>query len=62
LQVKSTRSLARFNIGEMVKFPDNDGGTKTGRIVRLNKKTATINTADGQRWKVSPGFLKSAEP
>jgi hypothetical protein len=60
-QEKSTRSLARFNLGETVRFPDHEGGVKTGRIVRLNKKTATILTTDGQRWKVSPGFLKSAE-
>ena len=60
-QEKSTRSLARFNIGELVRFPDHEGGYKTGRIVRLNKKTATIHTKDGQCWKVSPGLLQSAE-
>jgi biotin-(acetyl-CoA carboxylase) ligase len=60
-QEKSTRSLSRFNLGESVRFPDHEGGVKTGRIVRLNKKTATILTTDGQNWKVSPGLLESAE-
>jgi hypothetical protein len=60
-QEKSTRSLARFNIGEMVKFPDREGIPKTGRIIRLNKKTATVLTTDNQQWNVSPGLLQSAE-
>ena len=60
-QEKSTRSMSRFNLGELVRFSDNDGRMKTGRIVRLNKKTASILTSDGQHWKVSPGLLQSAE-
>lgn len=60
-QEKSTRSLSRFNLGELVQFKDSDGRMKTGRIVRLNKKTASVLTSDGQHWKVSPGLLQSAE-
>jgi hypothetical protein len=60
-QEKSTRSLSRFNLGELVKFSDNDGRLKTGRIVRLNKKTASVLTSDGQHWNVSPGLLQTAE-
>jgi hypothetical protein len=60
-QEKSTKALSRFNLGETVCFPDHDGKEKTGRIVRLNKKTATIITTDGQHWKVSPSLLKSRE-
>jgi hypothetical protein len=60
-QEKSTRSLARFNLGESVGFPDHAGKMKMGRIIRLNKKTATILTMDGQRWKVSPGLLRSVD-
>ncbi len=60
-QEKSTRSLSRFNLGELVQFSDADGHMKTGRIVRLNKKTASILTSDGQHWKVSAGLLQSAE-
>lgn len=60
-QEKSTRSLSRFNLGEFVQFTNSDGHLKTGRIVRLNKKTASILTSDGQHWKVSPGLLQSAK-
>jgi len=60
-QEKSTLSLSRFNLGELVQFTDNAGRLKTGRIVRLNKKTASILTSDGQHWKVSPGLLQSAD-
>jgi len=60
-QEKSTRALSRFNLGELVRFNDSDGRLKTGRIVRLNKKTASILTSDGQHWKVSPGLLQIAE-
>ena len=60
-QEKSTRSLARFTLGELVQFTDSDGRLKTGRIVRLNKKTASILTSDGQHWKVSPSLLQSAQ-
>jgi hypothetical protein len=60
-QEKSTKALSRFNLGETVRFPDHDGREKTGRIIRLNKKTATIITTDGQNWKVSPTLLRSVE-
>jgi hypothetical protein len=60
-QEKSTRSMSRFNLGELVRFSDNDGRMKIGRIVRLNTKTTSILTSDVQHWKGSPGLLQSAE-
>ena len=60
-QEKSTRAMSRFNLGEEVRFTDHEGRIKTGRIVRLNKKTATIFTSDGQNWKVAPGLLRGME-
>lgn len=56
-QARSTVMLANFNVGDRVTFPTGAGGEKTGVIVRLNKKTASIATDDGQRWNVYPGFL-----
>jgi hypothetical protein len=41
-----------------VAFTTPDGHEKKGTIVKLNKKTASINTDDGQNWNVAPGFLK----
>jgi len=60
-QEKSTRAMSRFNLGEEVRFTDHDGRPKSGRIVRLNKKTATILTSDGQQWNVAPGLLNARE-
>jgi len=59
-QARSTAMLARFSIGDRVSFQSHSGERKTGTIVRLNKKTASIATDDGQQWNVHPGFLSSA--
>jgi len=59
-QARSTVMLANFNVGDRVRFPTGVGDEKTGVIVRLNKKTASIATDDGQRWNVHPGYLSSA--
>jgi hypothetical protein len=61
-QARSTVMLAQFNVGDRVSFQSPSGERKTGVIVRLNKKTASIATDDGQRWNVHPGFLAAAEP
>ena len=53
--------MGRFNIGERIEFEDHEGKKKTGIIVRLNKKTATILTSDGQHWNVAPGLLRGVE-
>ena len=60
-QEKSTRALYRFNLNESVRFFDHEGQVKTGRIMKLNKKTASILTSDGQYWKVSASLLQSVE-
>jgi hypothetical protein len=49
--------LAQFSVGDRVSFPSTCGERKLGVIVRLNKKTASIATDDGQHWNVHPGFL-----
>jgi hypothetical protein len=60
-QAKSTYEMAKFNIGELVQFEDNDGNTISGRVTKLNKKTISILTEDRQRWNVAPIFLRSVE-
>ncbi len=57
-QAKSTRLMAAFTIGDQVSFQNTDGRTIQGVVRRLNKKTVSIDTADGHRWNVSPGFLR----
>lgn len=39
-------------------FTLKDGSVKTGVIMRLNKKTASVITDDQQQWKVSPHYLR----
>lgn len=56
-QARSTTMLARFSLGDRVSFPTNSGERKAGVVVRLNKKTASICTDDGQHWNVHPSFL-----
>ncbi len=56
-QKKSTDQMMRFNIGERVQFMDSYGVKKSGIIIRLNKKTVSIHTDDGEKWNVAPRFL-----
>lgn len=62
-QAKSTVELAQFAEGDRVQFTDSNGTAKHGIVLRLNKKTASVRTDEGQNWKVSPGLLrKTATP
>jgi hypothetical protein len=61
-QARSTAMLARFSVGDRVSFQSSSGDRKAGVIVRLNKKTASIATDDGQQWNVHPGFLSPVGP
>lgn len=57
-QARSTVQLAQFAEGDRVHFTTNDGAVKQATVVRLNKKTASLLTDDGQHWKVSPALLR----
>jgi len=61
-QARSTSMLARFSVGDRVGFASPSGQRKVGVIIRLNKKTASIATDDGQHWNVHPGFLTPGGP
>jgi hypothetical protein len=61
-QARSTAMLARFSVGDRVSFQSTSGERKVGVIIRLNKKTASIATDDGQQWNVHPGFLPPVGP
>lgn len=60
-QARSTVMLSRFDVGNRVSFSSSTGDRKSGVIARLNKKTASVITDDGQRWNVHPGFLTAAD-
>jgi len=57
-QARSTVELARFAEGDRVEFTTHDGVIKPATVLRLNKKTASLRTDDGQSWKVSPQLLR----
>lgn len=59
-QAKSTMQLAQFAAGDRVNFTASDGSVKFGTILRLNRKTVSLVTDDGQQWKVSPVFLRKS--
>ena len=59
-QVKNATQLAQFAQGDRVSFTTSDGTLKNGRIMRLNKKTVSLFTDDGQQWKVSPALLRKS--
>jgi hypothetical protein len=61
-QARSTTMLARFSVGDRVSFQSPTGERKSGVIIRLNKKTASIATDDGHHWNVHPGYLTSVGP
>jgi hypothetical protein len=61
-QARSTVMLAHFSVGDRVRFSAAAGNQKAGVIVRLNKKTASVCTDDGQHWNVHPGYLTADGP
>ena len=59
-QARSTALLSRFGVGDRVSFRSPAGDVKTGVVLKLNKKTASVQTDDGQHWNVHPSFLLPA--
>ncbi len=50
---------ADFSVGDTVCFDDRDSRTRTGKIARLNQKTASIICTDSPGyWRVSYGLLR----
>jgi len=61
-QMHAHKAMLEFRIGDRVRFEPQGGTSVFGIITRYNKKTVTVVTEDGQRWNVSPRFLRLAEP
>ena len=55
-------AMMEFSIGQRVVFDAPGQPQVTGVLVKYNKKTVTVVTDEGQRWNVSPGLLRRAEP
>jgi len=56
-QAKTYRELAKFSVGDVVRFTANDGREIKGEVLRVSKKTVTVCSGDGHHWRVSPTFL-----
>jgi len=54
--------MLEFRIGDRVTFQPEGHPPVAGMLTRYNKKTVTVITDDGERWNVSPSFLRKAEP
>ena len=57
-QARATSQMAKFTKGDRVGFPGPEGRMLEGIVVRLNKKTVSISTDDGDRWNVPPRLLR----
>lgn len=55
-KARNLTSLAKFNVGDRVYFI-HEGIKRTGIIIRLNQKSASIHSDEGGHWTVAPGFL-----
>ena len=59
------RAIAQFSYASgqpILRMTALDGWYKHGIVQRLNKKTASVHTDEGQNWKVSPGLLRKTPP
>lgn len=61
-QMREHGAMLEFSIGDRVAFDPPGRQGMTGVLVKYNKKTVTIVANDGQRWNVSPGLIRRAEP
>ena len=61
-QMRVHASMLEFSTGERVTFQPDGHGVLYGIIAKYNRKSATVIAETGQRWTVSPGFLRKVEP
>lgn len=54
-------SMSKLNIGDRVSWVGSDGIVRTGIIIRLNNKTASVKVGAEGYWKVSPQLLRKED-
>ena len=57
-QMRSHVEMLEFRIGERVEFQPEGHPVVVGVVTRYNRKTVTVVSDAGQRWNVSPRFLR----
>jgi hypothetical protein len=58
--MRAHSEMLEFRIGDQVTFEPEGRASVVGVLTRYNKKTVTVLSDSGQRWNVSPGFLRQA--
>ncbi len=59
---KKVQSMAAFEVGDAVFFTDKQQQRVDATVLRLNKKTLSLVTDDGERWNVAPELCQINEP
>ncbi len=59
-QMRAHVQMLDFQLGEQVWFQTEREENVRGVLVRYNKKSVTVITAEGNRWTVAPGFLRKS--
>ena len=57
-QARLRSTMTEFRVGDRVSFQPECGHEVVGTIVRLNRKSVTVATAEGVQWRVTPVVLK----
>jgi len=52
------QGLIEFKVGDKVTFDDGKGVALVGMIMRINRRTATLQTMDGKTWRVDFQLLR----
>ncbi|HBE90648.1 MAG: hypothetical protein A3E37_02990 [Candidatus Andersenbacteria bacterium RIFCSPHIGHO2_12_FULL_46_9] len=55
-KIKQLKAISQFSVGDRVTFTHNDERI-SGKVIRLNRKTVTVHTADHYDWTVSPSLV-----
>ena len=50
--------MLEFNVGEKIQFEPHGRDPIVGVIAKYNRKTVTVVTEQGQRWRVAPELLR----
>ena len=54
--------MLNFRIGDRVSFSTDAHAKICGILTRYNRKTVTVITDNGERWNVSPRFIRMHDP
>jgi hypothetical protein len=57
-QMRAHSEMLEFSVGDRVTFSPDGRGPISGVLTKYNRKTVTVITDGGQRWNVSPSFLR----